>query len=404
MGSRTTYIGAVEIGTSKISVVVGVSDGREIGVIGHGECAAQGVVKGGVSDYPAASGCLQHALEEAERSAGEKIDLVFLAQTGAHLEGFYNEAPAPVKAADNVIDAADIRTVCELAKSKQLPAGRLIVDQLRRPFRVDGQLISTPPLGRVAQRIEVGYWTVHGLEQRLADHIHLIRGFNLEVRELVLSSLASGHLATKNEERTHGVLAIDIGAGTTDFVLYREGLPHLTGVVPVGGSHLTNDLSIGLRLDPGEAEMVKLRHGRALQQVRDRTEKVMLRGDYSIGDRQLSRLAIEQITAARMTELFEVVRKKLGPDFSPESCLAGAVLTGGGSQLAGATECAAKVLGVPTHLSPLLAWAPEALRDPGHMTALGVLYYGVPANLERQAGARTRNGFFTQFRRLFGRA
>src|SRR6185295_2639088 len=103
---------------------------------------------------------------------------------------------------------------------------------------------------------------------------HVIRGFNLEVRELVLASLASGHMVTTQEERQHGVLAIDIGAGTTDYVLYRDGQAHTTGVVPVGGAHLTNDLSIGLRLTEGQAEKLKLRWGRASVQTRDRAEKV----------------------------------------------------------------------------------------------------------------------------------
>src|SRR6185295_12455923 len=103
---------------------------------------------------------------------------------------------------------------------------------------------------------------------------HVIRGFNLEVRELVLASLATGHMVTTSEERQHGVLAIDIGAGTTDYVLYRDGVPHTTGVLPVGGTHLTNDLSIGLRLTEGQAEKLKLRWGRASVQTRDRAEKV----------------------------------------------------------------------------------------------------------------------------------
>jgi cell division protein FtsA len=145
----------------------------------------------------------------------------------------------------------------------------MVVHHIRRPFRVDGRLIPGSPENLVGQRIEVGYWTVHGQEQRLADNIHVIRGFNLEVRELVLASLASGHMVTTAEERQHGVLAIDIGAGTTDFVLYRDGAPHTTGVVPVGGAHLTNDLSIGLRLTEGQSDKLKLRYGRATEQTKD---------------------------------------------------------------------------------------------------------------------------------------
>ena len=115
----------------------------------------------------------------------------------------------------------------------------------------------------------------------------------------MLSSLAAGHMVTTMEERQNGVLAIDIGAGTTDFVLYRNGVPHTTGVVAVGGGHFTNDLSIGLRLTEVQAEKLKVRFGRAVVQARDKNEKVWLDGNYSIGDRQFSRQAIESITAAR---------------------------------------------------------------------------------------------------------
>jgi cell division protein FtsA len=401
VSSRTTFIGAVEIGTSKITVFVGEYTGRELAIIGHGECSSRGIIKGAVVDFKAASECTHSALELAERDAGERIDCVFLAQTGGHLEGFYNEAAVNVKAADNMIGRDDIRTVCDLVKSKDLPAGRMVVHHIRRPFRVDGRLVPTSPENLVGQRLEVGCWTVHGQEQRLADNIHVIRGFNLEVRDLVLASLASGHMVTTPEERQHGVLAIDLGAGTTDFALYRDGVAHTTGVVPVGGTHLTNDLSIGLRLTEGQAEKLKLRFGRAQVQTRDKNEKVWLDGNFAIGDRQFPRLAIEQITAARTWELLEVVRKRLGSAFTPESCAAGVVLTGGTAKLAGIAEAAAKVFGVPARLGETPSWVAENLRDPGSNTALGLLYYGLSAQNERPAPARHGGGFLSGVKRLF---
>jgi cell division protein FtsA len=404
VSSSTTFIGAVEIGTAKTTVLVGEHTGRELAIIGHGECPSRGVIKGSVVDYKAASECTHAALEQAERDAGERIDLVFLAQTGAHLEGFYNEAAVNVKAADNMIDADDIRTVCDLAKSKELPAGRMVVHNIRRPFRVDGRLVPALPENLVGQRLEVGYWNVHGQEQRLADNIHVIRGFNLEVRELVLSSLAAGHMVTTPEERQHGVLAIDIGAGTTDFVLYHDGAPHTTGVVPVGGAHLTNDLSIGLRLTDDQAEKLKLRFGRASVVTKDKTQKVWLDGNYAIGDRQFSQQAIEQVTAARAWELLEVVKKKLGNAFTPDTCTSGVVLTGGTAKLGGIAEAAARVFGVPARLGEAPMWVSENLRDPGYHTALGLLYYGVSAQAEKATGSRRRSGFLSGMKRLFANA
>ena len=400
MSSRTTFIGAVEIGTSKITALVGEYNGRELAIIGHGECPSRGVIKGAVVDYKAVSECAHSALEQAERDAGQSIELVFLAQTGGHLEGFYNEATINVKSADNMIDKADIRTVCDLAMSKDLPVGRSVVHHIRRPFRVDGRLVPGTPENLVGQRLQVGYWTVHGQEPRLADNIHVIKGFNLRVEELVLSSLASGHMVTTPEDRQHGVLAIDLGAGTTDYVLYRDGGAHTTGVVPVGGSHLTNDLSIGLRLTEAQAEKLKLRFGRATVQTKDKSEKVWLEGNFAIGDRQFPRHAIEQITAARTWELLDVIKKKLGTTFSPETCTAGVVLTGGTARLPGIAEAAAKVFDVPARLGETPTWVAENLRDPGNSTALGLLYYGVTAQNER-VGSRRSGGFLTSIKRLF---
>jgi len=401
VSSSPHFIGAVEIGTSKVTVLIGEYTGRELAIIGRGECQSRGVIKGTVVDYKAASECTHSALEQAEREAGERTDTVFLAQTGGHLEGFYNESSVSVKAADNMIGSEDIRTVCELARAKELPKGRMVVHHIRRPFRVDGRLVPTSPEHLVGQRLDVGYWTVHGQEQRLADTIHVIRGFNLEVSELVLSSLASGHMVTTPEERQHGVLAIDIGAGTTDYVLYRDGVPHTTGVLPVGGTHLTNDLSIGLRLTEGQAEKLKLRYGRAIVQTRDKTEKVWLDGNFAIGDRQFSRHAIEQITSARAWEILEVVKKKLGGAFTVDNCSGGVVLTGGTAKLTGIAEAAAKIYNVPVHLGETPAWVAENLRDPGYNTALGLLYYGVQSHTQRLGSSRRRTGFLRGITKLF---
>ena len=401
LSSRNTFIGAVEIGTSKITVLVGAYTGKELAIIGCGECASRGVTKGVVADYKAATECTHSAIELAERDAGERIDCVFMAQSGGHLEGFYNEASVNVKAADNMIEKEDIRTVCELAKAKELPPGRMVVHHIRRPFRVDGRIVPTSPENLMGQKLEVGYWTVHGQEQRLADHIHVIRGFNLEVRELVLSSLASGYMVTSPEERQNGALVLDIGGGTTDYVLYRNGVAHTTGILPVGGAHVTSDLAVGLRLTEGQAEKLKLRHGRALMQTRERSEKVWLDGNFSIGDRQFPRQAIEQITAARAWETLEVVKKKLGPSFVSEMCASGVVLTGGGAKLPALAECASRVFGVPARLGEAPGWVADNLRDPGFHTALGLLYYGVNSQGERASAGRRRQGFLQSVTRLF---
>ncbi len=400
MISKTRLIGAVEIGTSKVAVLVGeFTRGRTLNIIGIGSCQSRGVIKGSVVDYKEASTCTHAAIKAAEERAGTPVEVVYLAQTGAHLEGFYNEAAVNVNAADNCVSALDIDTVCRLAMAKELPEGRAVVHYIRRPFRLDGRLVPDPE-HLVGQRLEAGYWTVHGNEAKIGDHIHVITGFNLRVEELILSSLAAGTMVTSAEERQNGVLVLDIGCGTTDYALYRNGVAYQTGVVPVGGDHFTNDLSLGLRLTRGQAEKIKLRYGSATLRARDKHEKVWLNGDYSIGDRQFPRQSIEQITSARARELLEVVRKKLGPAFVPEQTPVGVVLTGGAAKLPGMDEAVGKVFGVPGRLGEAPAWVSDDLRDPGFSTVLGLLYYGLNTQAERTSAARRSGGFFQSIKRL----
>jgi cell division protein FtsA len=401
VSSKTKYIGAVEIGTSKVTVMIGeLSQGRSLSIIGFGECQSRGVLKGAVMDFRSASDATHSALLAAESNAGVRIDEVYLAQAGGHLEGFYNEAAVNVSAADNMVSSVDIDTVMRLAKAKALPEGRMVVHNIRRPFRLDGRLVPDPE-HLVGQRLEVGYWTVHGQENKIADNIHVIRGFNVPVAELILASLASGTMITSAEDRQNGVLVIDIGGGTTDYALYHDGCAYATGVVPVGGSHLTNDLSLGLRLTEGQAEKLKLRFGRGTVTTRDKSEKVWLNGDFAIGDRQFPRQAIEQIASARVWEIFEVVKKRLGATFVPERTAAGIVLTGGTSKLPGIAEAAAKVFGVTARLGEAPGYINENLRDPGYSTALGLLYFGLNSSAEAATNGRRRSGFFS---RLFANA
>ena len=401
VGSKSIFIGAVEIGTSKIVVLVGECTGRETAIIGVGECESAGVVKGTIVDYRAVSECVGLALEKAESAASERIDRVFLAQSGDHLNGFYNEGSVTVRATDNMIGTGDIADVCDLAQNKCLPPGQRIIDSIRRPFRVDGRLVPDSPENLVGKKLEVGYWTVLGSEQKIADNIHIISGFNLQVHELILSSLASGFIVTNQEERQNGILVLDIGGGTTDFVLYRDGTPHTTGVLPVGGRHFTNDLGIGLRLRPAQAEKLKLRYGRSLVQNRNDTEKVWLDGSYSVGDRTFARREIEKITSARAWEFFDVVKRKLGNAFSPESCSCGVVLTGGGAKLPAIAECASKVFGTHAQLGKPSLWIHDDLCGPEFHTVVGTLYYGIKVSSEHTYTESQKSRLLRFWRRLF---
>jgi len=392
MPSKFRIIAAVEIGTSQVKVLVGEITPDTLAIVGIGECQSHGVVKGAVLDLRAASNAVHTALEIAQKHARVAIDEIFLAQTGKHLEGFQNDAAINVSSSDNMVSQMDIDNVCRLALSKNVPEDRTIVHEIRRPFRLDGQTIPSPEY-LVGRRLEASYWIVHGDTNTVSNSIHIVNGYNLKVKELIVSSLASGTMVTTPEDRQHGILVLDIGAGTTDYILYRHGHAHITGVVPVGGNHITNDLALGLRITEGQAEKIKIRFGNASITTRDKTEKVWLNGDLSIGDRQLPRHGIEQIISSRVWEIFEIIRKKLGPEFTPETVPAGVVLTGGTSKLAGITETAAKAFEVPARPGDFPPEIHDQLRDPAYATPLGILYTAARAT-QQQIGRHPKRTFF----------
>ncbi|AHF89491.1 cell division protein FtsA [Opitutaceae bacterium TAV1] len=398
--SRSRFVGAVEIGTSQVTVLIGeVTAGRALHIIGFGEASSSGIIKGAAVDFRRASDAVHRAISDAERNARVHIDEVFLAQTGSHLDGFCNEATINVSAADNMVSQIDIDTVCGLAKGRKLPEGRVVVHHLPGPFRLDGRLTPDPE-HLSGQRLEAQYWTVHGDERKIADHIHIIKGFNLPVTQLILSGLASGTVLTSAEDRQNGVLVIDIGAGATDYILYRHGCAHTAGVVAVGGSHVTNDLSLGLRVTEGQADKLKHLYGRSMVAARDRSDKVWLNGDFGIGDRAFPRQTIEQITSARMWELFEVVKKKIGEACAPGNLPAGIVLAGGASQMPATEEAAARVFGVNARLCELPGWVNENLRHPRFATVLGLLSYGGQSLTEEARSRRQRPGLGSFIKKL----
>ncbi|OHE71569.1 MAG: cell division protein FtsA [Verrucomicrobia bacterium GWC2_42_7] len=376
---NSKIVGAIEIGTSKVIVLVGeIIRGNSLNIIGVSEIPSIGVKKGEMIDLKAASLVTHEAIRAAEKSSKATLDKAFLAQTGSHLMGIQNTATVKVRSADNIISASDIQRVQEEAKSKELDAQRVYVNHIRNFFKVDNKIVENP-IGMEGQQLSVSYWSISGDVNRIKDSLRVINGFGLEVENMVISSVASGSIVTSETERKNGVLVIDIGCGTTDYVAYKDGVVIKTGVVPIGGDHFTNDLSLGLRVNNKHAEKLKLEVGKAVIDDSDKEEKVWLIGGRTIGDRNVKRLAIYQILNARAEELFGIIKKQLSP-IEIRELSAGVVLTGGSSHLRKIDEAANNVLNADIRLAENPNWADSELRDPKYSTALGLLHYSLKTN------------------------
>lgn len=400
--SLDQVIAAVEIGTSKTVVLLGEIVNRGgLNIVGHVAATSKGIKKGMIEDLHAASDCVHSAFLSAENTAKRRIHEVYLAQTGAHLDGSFNVGTATVRAADGRVSKSDIENAQEDAKRRNLPEGRNYIHHIRNPYRLDDHAIENP-LDHTGQRLEVGYWSVHADSRHLKNSLQVIGGYDLTVSDVVISSIASGAILLEDAEKEAGALVIDIGAGTTDYALYRKGYIVKTGVVPVGGDHITNDLSIGLRVGRKAAEEIKKKDGFALYKSDDRNQTVWLYGDLTIGDREYPKAAITRIIEARVAEIFGIIKEQLEEAslYHSADISAGVYLTGGSSQLKGMADAAEQFLGLPAHLAEGPRDILPELRRPEYTTALGLLHYALTGQ-EEAAKSRQAGGFFGWIPDLF---
>lgn len=384
--SESRVVGAVEIGTSKVVVLLGeIIDNEGLNIIGHAICSSKGIKKGVIQDLNAASDCVHAAILKAEKNAESRIDEVYLAQTGSHLLGSYHTGTANVSSSDNIVREIDIEQAKEDAKRRKLPPERTYIHHIQNPFTVDGQIVDNP-LSREGRQLQVGYWSVHGDSSKVSDSLRVIRGIDLEVSDIIISSIASGAVLLEDAEKEGGALVIDIGGGTTDYVLYQSGYIVKTGIIPVGGDHITNDLSIGLRVGRKGAEEFKIKSGRAYYESGDREEKVWLYGDLTIGDREYPLAAITKIVEARVGEIFTIIKEALQQAelYNPAEIACGVVLTGGSSQLNGIEESVRRNLGLEARVAEGPLDVAAELRHPGYSTALGLLHYALTGQEDRQ--------------------
>src|SRR5262245_20611363 len=265
MFDPSSIIVGLEIGTSKVCAVVGelAADGA-LNIVGLGQARSRGVRKGEIADAPMAEEDVRHAIVEAEQMADVEIRSVYLGVTGGHIRGFNNRGVHPIVSADREISEEDVQDVIKNAKTINLPAQNHVIHAIRQHFLVDGQDSITNPVGMLGSRVEVDVHVVHGNLNRLQNAIRTVKGLQLEVDDIVFNGLASSLALLTNEQKELGSIVIDIGGGATEFVAYANGIIKHTGVLAVGGDHLSNDLAYGLKVPLSRAEQLKIEHGAAV--------------------------------------------------------------------------------------------------------------------------------------------
>src|SRR5689334_7164325 len=379
MFDPSSIIVGLEIGTSKVCAVVGELNAENaLNIVGLGQSRSRGVRKGEITDPAMAEEDIRQAIVEAEQMADVEIRSVYLGVTGGHLCGFNNRGVHPVVSADREISEDDVQDVIKNAKAINLPAQNHVIHAIRQHFLVDGQDGITNPVGMLGARVEVDVHVVHGNLNRLQNAIRTVKGLQLEVDDIVYNGLASSLALLSNEQKEMGSLVIDIGGGTTDYVVYANGIIKHTGVLAVGGDHVSNDLAYGLKVPLSRAEQLKIEHGSALVDDSVKGQSLAITNELGLPLKEINLDNLRRIMSLRLEEIFQLIAHDLEQAGALDYLRAGVFLCGGGARIAGIAKLAEQVLQMPVTLGKTnsISGLKSALDQPEFATAIGLVKFG----------------------------
>src|SRR5438876_6720239 len=344
MFEPASLIVGLEIGTSTICAAVGELSGEgALNVVGLGQSRSRGVRKGEIADAPLAEEDVRNAVVEAEQMADVEIRSVYLGVTGGHIRGFTNRGVHPVVSADREIAREDVEDVIKNAKAINLPAENHVVHAIRQHFLVDGQDGIIDPIGMLGARVEVDMHVVHGKFNRFQNPIRVVKGLQLEVEAIVFNGLASSLALLTNEQKEMGALVIDLGGGTTEYVVYSGGIIKHAAVLAVGGDHVSNDLAYGLKVPLGRAEALKIRLGAAFVEEKDKGLTVTESDDRGLPLKTCNVEHLRRIMALRLEETFDLIERDLSQAELLDYLRAGIFICGGGARISSVQKLAERI-------------------------------------------------------------
>jgi cell division protein FtsA len=407
MFEDSNVVVGLEIGTSKICVVVGEQNAEGVvNIIGLGQSSSNGVRKGEICDPEKVESELRVAVYEAEQMADVEIRSVYLGVTGSHFRGFNNRGKHPVVSADREITGEDVEDVIRNAKAINLPAANTLVHAVRQHFSVDEQEGVVNPVGMLGARLEVEMHVIHGQTNRLQNAIRLVRGTQLQVDGIAFNGIASSLALLSSEQMELGALVIDIGGGTTEFVVYLNGIIRHSGVLAVGGDHLSNDLRHGLKLPLSRAEKLKKEYGAALVKEEVQGQTISLMNEFGLTVRTVNVEHLQKIMSLRLEELFEIIAQELEQAGLTDYLRAGVFLTGGSARVPGIEKLAERVfqMNVSHGHAGTVGGITTALDQPEFATGIGLVKYGSLRQRKHQARPSLVSGIKGVFGKLLSRS
>ncbi|ROQ20823.1 MULTISPECIES: cell division protein FtsA [Marinimicrobium] len=391
----------LDIGTSKVVAIVGaITPEGELEVVGIGSHRSSGLKKGVVVNIESTVQSIQRAIEEAELMAGCQIHSVYAGIAGSHIRSLNSHGIVAIK--DREVYPQDLERVIDAAQAVAIPADQKILHILPQEFLIDDQEGVKEPLGMSGVRLEAKVHLVTCAVNAAQNIEKCIRRCGLEVEDIILEQLASSFSVLTEDEKELGVCVVDIGGGTTDIAVFKEGAIRHTGVIPIAGDQVTNDIAMAFRTPTPHAEEIKIKYACALAKLTGPDETIKVP---SVGDREprdLSRQALAEVVEPRYDELFTLVQAELRRSGFEDLIAAGIVLTGGTAKMEGVVELAEEIFHMPVRLG-----APQNTRglkdivnNPIYSTGVGLLQYAIKQQQEGRAITHVRDNDDSWFGRL----
>ena len=399
MARSKIHVG-LEIGTSKVCMVVGEvrSDGS-VKILGLGQTRAAGIRRGEIVDYPQARTCVKEAMLKAEDAGDVEIRSVLLAVTGNHIRGVNNRGTFRLPDGDRLISHGHLEEVREIARALQIPHDHVYLHHVVRHYMVDDQMHSGSPVGLAGRTLEAEFHVVHGVRSRVENSIRCVREIPVDVDAVVFAPLAAAQVALTREAKEQGALVIDIGAGTTDYILYLDGSVAACGCIPVGGDHVTNDIHLVTGLPLSKAEKVKTEEGDASGDPARSVGTIRVPDDRGFTETTVSRQLVNDVIRTRLEETLQLVREQLPPG-ALKQLGAGVFLTGGTSLMQGCDELVNQLFDCAIYRSegPDVSGIHALFKDPRYSTVVGLIRYAQLMDPDLRVG---RPGPLARLLRIF---
>ncbi len=393
-------IAALDIGTSQVIALVGeLREDGNVMITGMGVHPSKGVRKGEIIDLENSVSCVRAAISDAEESSGNSIRSLHLVVTGGHVQSLINRGTVPVFDPGGEISSDDMDQVVEVASAINLPNDQELLHTVHQHYCIDGQEKVSNPEGMEGAKLSLDLLMVHGQRSVLRNTIKVVQSIPLEVADVGFGGLCSAFAVLSPEQRSAGVIAIDLGGGVTDYVAYSGNALAAAGALGVGGDHVTNDIGQCFTIPRRQAETIKCESGSAIVDVGQEGRRLALPAEVGFQGRSINQQSLQKVINARMTENFEMIRDRLAADGVLNLIGAGVVLTGGGAHMKGVVQLAEDVFRLPCHVGRprSVSGLAVATEGPEYAAAIGMVQYAF-----RTLDSSRRNSVGTWFKGLLG--